>query len=108
MDRLSALFLISALTLTGVASWGTQSAQAQTFTVVYEFTGEACGVPARGRSHSRQRWQPLWCDDRRPRSRNRLSTEAPAWELGSEPLYRFGVNSPDALGPDARLVFGTR
>jgi hypothetical protein len=48
MARLSALFHISALTLTGVASWGTQSAQTQTFTVVYEFTGEACGYQPEG------------------------------------------------------------
>lgn len=40
MNRLSSLFVISALTLTGVASLETQSAQAQTFRIIHPFTGQ--------------------------------------------------------------------
>jgi uncharacterized repeat protein (TIGR03803 family) len=43
MNRLSTLLVISALTLTGVALLGTKSAQAQTFTIIYAFTGQNDG-----------------------------------------------------------------
>ncbi len=45
MSRLSTFFVVSALTLTGVASLGTKSAQAQTFQVIHSFaTGGAGGI----------------------------------------------------------------
>jgi uncharacterized repeat protein (TIGR03803 family) len=105
MTRLSTFFVASALTLTGIASLGTQSAHAQTFRVIHTFTGEAEGShPSTG----------LTLD----RAGNlygttifglgtvfQLKETNGSWQLNT--LYAFGVNVLDADTPMGRTVFGS-
>ncbi len=105
MNRLSGLFVISALTLAGVASVGTPPAQAQTFTVIHAFAGGDDGY---------QPYAGLTLDG----AGNLYGTTTEGltgtvFQLQStddnrilNTLNGFGLNPHDARFPLGRVVFG--
>lgn len=109
MHRLSALFVVSSLSLVALASVGSQAAQAQTFTVIYTFTGQADGSqPLAGLTLDRA--GNLYGTTQGPTNHGSAGTAFQLkrtngdWVLNT--LYGFDVKFPDARDPEARVVFG--
>ena len=97
-----------ALAMLGVLMVATQSAQAQTITVLHNFTGGADGsYPTAGVTFDQQgRIYGTASSDGRHDSGVvfRLVHEGEGWTLS--PIYSFGAQDHDGIQPYARVVFG--
>ncbi len=109
MNRLSGLFVISALTLVGVVSVGTLPAQAQTFTVIHAFTGQDDGSqPLAGLTLDRG--GNFYGTTQGPTSQGfagtvfHLKRTSGNWVFNT--IYGFLDGLDDGTFPQARAVFG--